>query len=268
MQPENINLEQKNSNVFNEVTPLSKYLAMALFVILPFIGGWIGYKYAPEKIVEVEKVVVKEVNNPVIDSQLSKMPDSDTQQSNKLNGKYLTIVTGFPPTFLYSYPPQNFNSDSKVEDLVLYKNEIYGFSFLHEPNFEIEELSHEDFDSQGFGKKTYDSFALIDLEKYQKIIPGISVYKNFEKMGILDQLNSQLSPFTSNLHTLIVDGRPAFYICSAEAHDCSIFVVTDKFIFRIDANLPEIKFDEMIAGTSEKNVNWPQQVQLPARTDI
>ena len=47
-----------------QVTPLSKYLAMVLFVILPFVGGYIGYTFAPEKVVEVEKVVVKEV--PVI----------------------------------------------------------------------------------------------------------------------------------------------------------------------------------------------------------
>jgi hypothetical protein len=44
-----------------KVTPLSKYLAMALFIILPFLGGWIGYTYAPEKVVEVERVVMKEV---------------------------------------------------------------------------------------------------------------------------------------------------------------------------------------------------------------
>lgn len=36
------------------VTPLSKYLALALFVLLPFIGGYIGYTFAPEKVVEVE----------------------------------------------------------------------------------------------------------------------------------------------------------------------------------------------------------------------
>jgi hypothetical protein len=42
----------------NTVTPLSKYLAMTLFVILPFLGGWIGYTYAPEKVVEVEKIVI------------------------------------------------------------------------------------------------------------------------------------------------------------------------------------------------------------------
>jgi hypothetical protein len=34
---------------------------MALFIILPFLGGWIGYTYAPEKVVEVERVVVREV---------------------------------------------------------------------------------------------------------------------------------------------------------------------------------------------------------------
>ena len=44
-----------------KVTPLSKYLAMVLFIILPFIGGWIGYSLAPEKVVVMEKVVVKEV---------------------------------------------------------------------------------------------------------------------------------------------------------------------------------------------------------------
>lgn len=43
-----------------EVTPLSKYLALALFILMPFIGGWIGYTYAPEKVVEVEKIVIKE----------------------------------------------------------------------------------------------------------------------------------------------------------------------------------------------------------------
>jgi hypothetical protein len=37
-----------------KITPLSKYLAMILFIAMPFIGGWIGYTYTPEKVVEVE----------------------------------------------------------------------------------------------------------------------------------------------------------------------------------------------------------------------
>jgi len=45
----------------NQVTTVSKYLALVLFILLPFIGGYIGYLYAPEKVVEVERVVVQEV---------------------------------------------------------------------------------------------------------------------------------------------------------------------------------------------------------------
>lgn len=45
----------------NKVTPLSKYCALIIFILLPFIGGYVGYVYAPVTIMEVEKVVTKEV---------------------------------------------------------------------------------------------------------------------------------------------------------------------------------------------------------------
>jgi len=57
----NVEVEQENQSQLNKVTPLSRYLAMALFIILPFVGFWLGYNYAPEKMVEVERVVIKEV---------------------------------------------------------------------------------------------------------------------------------------------------------------------------------------------------------------
>jgi hypothetical protein len=38
------------------VTPLSKYLALALVITLPFIGGWIGYTVAPVPVVESQPV--------------------------------------------------------------------------------------------------------------------------------------------------------------------------------------------------------------------
>lgn len=66
MEPEHPPFEQEvtsepNQSVWNTVTPVSKYLAMALFVLLPFVGGYVGYQFAPEKVVEVEKIVVNEV---------------------------------------------------------------------------------------------------------------------------------------------------------------------------------------------------------------
>jgi hypothetical protein len=53
----------------HKVTPLSKYLAMVLFVLLPFVGGWIGYTYAPEKVVEVERVVEVIVSTKVLEEE-------------------------------------------------------------------------------------------------------------------------------------------------------------------------------------------------------
>ncbi len=56
----NQTVEQTNQVIkagrLHQVTPLSKYLAMALFIILPFLGAWIGYMYSPEKIVKVERI--------------------------------------------------------------------------------------------------------------------------------------------------------------------------------------------------------------------
>lgn len=59
MEPQNndqVTIED-SKNALHKVTPLSKYLAMIIFIASPFIGGWIGYQYAPEKVVEVERVV-------------------------------------------------------------------------------------------------------------------------------------------------------------------------------------------------------------------
>jgi hypothetical protein len=58
MEPEQ-HIETKESvwKLLTTVTPLSKYLAMILFIILPFLGGWIGYYYALEKMLEVERLI-------------------------------------------------------------------------------------------------------------------------------------------------------------------------------------------------------------------
>jgi len=69
--------ENTQFSQLHKVTPLSKYLAMAIFIALPFVGVFFGYTYAPEKIVGVEKTVVKEVavrqpqTNPVVEPEVS-----------------------------------------------------------------------------------------------------------------------------------------------------------------------------------------------------
>lgn len=81
MEPENLNMEsettpilseERPTNNLNKITPLSKYLAMLLFIIMPFFGGWIGYRNAPEKIVEVETIVeIESLKAPVLSEEFS-----------------------------------------------------------------------------------------------------------------------------------------------------------------------------------------------------
>jgi hypothetical protein len=62
MNPESISAVTK-------VTPLSKALAAILFIAMPFVGLYIGYTYAPEKVVEVERVVERIVYENVVTSK-------------------------------------------------------------------------------------------------------------------------------------------------------------------------------------------------------
>ncbi len=49
--------EEKKQSVLNTITPLSRYLAMILFIALPFVGGFVGYTSAPVKTIEVAQIV-------------------------------------------------------------------------------------------------------------------------------------------------------------------------------------------------------------------
>ena len=96
MEIENNTVETQQVEVqkspLNCVTPLSKYLAMALFIAMPFIGGWIGYTYAPEKVVEVERVVVERVVEEAKDA-VTPMTSPVVQKINWNIEKSNAIVT-------------------------------------------------------------------------------------------------------------------------------------------------------------------------------
>jgi hypothetical protein len=82
----------------HQVTPLSKYAAMAVFVVLPFIGGLVGYALAPEKVVEVERVVVRETeenstNEIPLQTSDSEDPPSAMQAARQ---EYLSQFTKYP----------------------------------------------------------------------------------------------------------------------------------------------------------------------------
>lgn len=122
--------EQVQENVMFKVTPFSKYLALALFVALPFIGGWIGYQYAPEKIVEVERVVTEEASTDVNDWALpSNTPRNDTQNSlnNQVEDRQLFTIS----------------SSSLKAGWDTYRSERYNFEMSFPSYFNVSENEYD-----------------------------------------------------------------------------------------------------------------------------
>lgn len=93
------------------VTPLSKYLAMMLFIILPFVGGWIGYQYAPTKIITVEVERVVEIEKTVErDRSLGDAVTDDLPRSGDTNEAEIGEMTTALPNCFADY--KNFNQTS------------------------------------------------------------------------------------------------------------------------------------------------------------
>jgi hypothetical protein len=86
-----------NFSVLKTVTPISKNLAFALFIALPFLGGWVGYKFAQAELVTTKQVVVKEkiveVQKELPKEQRNKMYVED--HAIVLNGKLISGYIGY-----------------------------------------------------------------------------------------------------------------------------------------------------------------------------
>jgi hypothetical protein len=96
-----------------KVTPLSRYLAMTLFIIMPFLGGWIGYTMAPEKVVQViqpqskhEKISELANNSKIVQSKGAISPDlmkyikyteNPGQRGLSANGDFLAYIPSDEP---------------------------------------------------------------------------------------------------------------------------------------------------------------------------
>lgn len=85
-----------------QVTVVSKYLALALFISLPFLGGYVGYSYAPEKIVEVERLVeTQKVQAPTLSEEFDdlytyELPAGWSKTVKEFRGGVESIVAPTP----------------------------------------------------------------------------------------------------------------------------------------------------------------------------
>jgi hypothetical protein len=121
------------------VTPLSKYSAMALFILLPFIGGWIGYTYGPEKVVEVEKIIfveddsnkqsTEDIKTDYVTSQkenlrVSSAPD-DIDMQNDLSNKASKISL---------LEPENLYNELELDQPIVGFNIVIGYEWISDPD--------------------------------------------------------------------------------------------------------------------------------------
>lgn len=172
MEKENIAKEQfesaeETTSGLHTITPLSKYLAMALFIILPFLGGWIGYTYAPEKIVEVEKIIeVEKKTEPVPFSTVDK--------------KFYTNDS--------DYPSGRGNTDFVLEDETLFWNHDYGNGWASTTVSNPEELEYIAKGILTDGKEVYSPHPLFSRDKIPVAEDGIKVLGN---KGMVLVINGQ-----------------------------------------------------------------------------
>jgi hypothetical protein len=133
MEPEQQSNASVTTNPAFSVTPLSKYLAMFLFILLPFIAGYIGYVYAPEKVSETERLVViketpKEENDrsfPATREIIETIPNGNyLEEANYVfdNGFY-TVSFIRPISFS---KVEQFDDPNDIDGTLSFMNYYYG----------------------------------------------------------------------------------------------------------------------------------------------
>lgn len=200
MKPENLNIEEqisesesdKPESNLRKVTPLSKYLAMMLFIILPFLGGWIGYSYALEKEVIEEEVIIpdtKTINDePVSESPLVSEGEYkkiiDLTAMNPLTQVYYSENLGIAFTYFAEYQGVNLAATTEIGGRVyVYKPNIKSTAddsadfievFKKESSQSLEEAVREDF------LQAYEFSC--DLVEVSKKYSGIDGSLGFERL--------------------------------------------------------------------------------------
>lgn len=104
-------------HVVNQVTMLSKYLALGLFILLPFIGAYIGYQLAPEKVVEVVVTMPVSIEkNQMIDAALNneiKSLNSDSLLVDEVSAYGCTSDANTYPHTCFSYKSKTTSKEIK-----------------------------------------------------------------------------------------------------------------------------------------------------------
>ena len=123
------NFEKDNEfKNLKRVTSLSKYASLSLFIALPFIGAYIGYKHSPEKIIEKTTTIeqgISAAEDSVVNNHSSRnMIDGSTRVViNSLPVDSGSIRGGFPSEFQYYFDNGLYSVSFDIPEYVLYSDQ-------------------------------------------------------------------------------------------------------------------------------------------------
>ncbi len=197
---------------FTTVTTLSKYLALALFIALPFIGFWLGLQF--QKVDSAESVGKYE--SPVVASPQNKPSES------------LVTVVGEKEVDATS---------TGITELKTYRNEEHSFEFKYPPS--LTEIGGDGLVNLGFcpveGEMCQEAFSISFLNAtsigawYESITKG--GYYNYS----LSAPNFEDTNINGLLARKILDPRDSFYRGGAPCYVTAIY--SKKGLFEICDNL-------------------------------
>lgn len=111
------------------VTPFSKYLALALFVLLPFFGFWLGLQYTPASSCPTDELIESEADTAVststADTVITENQPSTPAPAQSPSKTVATPVTTTPagPTTLTVYITEATLEYISVDNIAIYKDD-------------------------------------------------------------------------------------------------------------------------------------------------
>ena len=139
---------------------------MLLFVAMPFIGGWIGYTYAPTKVVEVEKVIIKEIP---AQEELSKV--DMVQGSEEIPAQEESIKTDVVQDREEVIPQEIVGNSEVANQYKKYSNAELDIEFEYPSHWLLSEYENDDNSPSYTGERIFvsspDSVSQIELSVYE-----------------------------------------------------------------------------------------------------
>jgi hypothetical protein len=133
-------MKESFDQYFCKVTPLSKYLSLTLFIISPFIGGYVGYHLKPNTDIVLEKNLPTEsiIETPIKNQDLNNTYTFKTgiDKVEVLDAKGAVVQTISLADIPMNYPPRTF-TELEVSETWPLIIETYDVNFDSHPDLGI-----------------------------------------------------------------------------------------------------------------------------------